>query len=138
MPFKSHLHNQLLSSIERDQKTRQLLTQKALRFSSSLACIVDSIWINSVSEAEEDTRRLFHLAQHYGPQRLEGACRRALYYGRHRNSRLIKWILRKGLDRLPLTTQTDICGYPAIEPELPAPDFQNNVKSRIMCDNQTG
>ena len=137
MPFKSFLQNHLLSSIERDQQTRRLLMQKALRFSSSLACIVDSIWINSVSEAEEDTRRLFHLAQQYGPHRLEGACRRALYYGRHRNSRLVKWILKKGLDRLPLTTQTDICGHPAIEPEWPTYGFQNNLESKIICDNHT-
>jgi len=134
MALNSSLQNQLLFSIERDQQTRRILMQKALRFSLSLACIVDNIWTNSVSEAEENTRKLFHLAQHYGPQRLEGACRRALYYCHHRNDRLIKRILNKGLDRLPLTTQTDIFGHPSIRSKQPITDLQNNVESRIAYD----
>jgi hypothetical protein len=111
--------------------------QKALRFSPSLACIVDNIWTSSVSEAEENTCKLFRLAQHYGPQRLEGACRRALYYSRSRNQQLVKWILKKGLDRLPLTTQTDICGHLYTSSEQPSTDIQNNMESRIACDKKS-
>jgi transposase len=50
---------------------------------------------------------LLRLAQHYPPERMDAACRRALDYGA-RSYRSVKSILSKGLDQVPIGHKPDV------------------------------
>jgi hypothetical protein len=98
---------------------------------------VENLWASSLLEADQDARQLMQLSNSHGRHRLEAACRRAIYYRQDKNTEVIRWILDRDLERLPLTPFTDIRGqfvFPLYQPEI---ESQDNVESEIMCENDS-
>jgi hypothetical protein len=126
---------QEMTSAERILK--QALLHRALRCGPSVARLVENLWASSLLEADQDARQLMRLSNTHGRHRLEAACRRAIYYRQDKNTEVIRWILDRGLERLPLTPFTDIRGqfiFPLDQPEI---ESQDNVESKIMCEKDS-
>lgn len=116
---------------------KQALLHRALKYGPSVARLVENLWAFSLLEADQDARQLMRLSNSHGRHRLEAACRRAIYYRQDKNTDLIRWILDRGLERLPLTPFTDIRGqfiFPLDQPEI---ESQDNVESEIMRERCT-
>jgi len=114
---------------------KQSLLQRAFQYGPSVARLVENLWAYSLLEVDQDARQLMRLANSHGRHRLEAACRRAIYYRQDKNTEVIRWILDKGYDRMPLTPFTDIRGrfiFPLYQPEI---ESQDNLESEIMCEN---
>lgn len=117
---------------------RQLrLAHRALQYGPSVAQVVETLLTASLREAEREAQDLMRLARRYGCQRLEAACRRAIYYRQKPDSGTVCWILEKRFDHLPLHPFTDIGGQFTFQFDGPQIKGRNNVESRLMCENES-
>jgi hypothetical protein len=71
---------------------------------------IRQLWAPYTAEALEQERALLRVARRFSPDRLEAACRRALFYHQEINIETAEMILRQDLDQLPLDAATDITG----------------------------
>jgi hypothetical protein len=71
---------------------------------------IRQLWAPYTAEALAQERTLLHLARRYSPERLEAACKRALYYEQEIRIEIVETILSRQLDQLPLDAATDITG----------------------------
>lgn len=71
--------------------------------------IIKHSWLNHLLSAESEISTLFRYGARLSDQRLEGACKRTVFYG-HTSSQVVKTVLLQRLDSLPLNHKTDIYG----------------------------
>ncbi len=120
---------------EQEQTMKQVLLREAQRCGPAVARVVGNIWSSSLKEADHDARKLIRLSTHYTPERVEAACKRAIYYRQDKNSYIISWLLEKNYDRLSLSPYTDIKGQFVFSFEPLIQENQNNVESCLMWEN---
>jgi len=131
----SHYHR-FLKADEQERAIKRFLLQEARACGPSVARLVQTVWAGSILEMFRDARELIELAQHYSPERLQAACRRAIYYRKDHNFYIISRILEYQYDELPLSPYTDIKGQFLFSFEPCAGSGLNNVESRIMCERK--
>jgi hypothetical protein len=85
------------------------LLHEAAMCGASVISVVDALWASYVLDGIYHCQNFIALANIYSKRRLEDASRRALYYGQA-NYRMIKRILQRHADKLPITSDTDIWG----------------------------
>lgn len=90
------------------------LLQQATQCGSSTVTMVEKIWFSQLNRTVSYLRHFLSLARRFPPQRLELACQRALFYGMG-TPKVVKHILKKGWDRLPLSPYSNIEGKPIFE-----------------------
>jgi hypothetical protein len=131
---KSHSHfNRRLTANEQERAIKQVLLQEARACGPSVAQLVQTVWAGSILEMVRDSRELMDLACRYSPERLQAACRRAIYYRKDRSFYIIPRLLEDQYDRLPLSPYTDIEGQFLFSFESCDRDSLNNVESRLIC-----
>ena len=77
--------------------------------------LVQSLWTDGVLCAASQAGHLFRLVGLYDPQRLEAACRRALFY-KKTDYLTIERILSDNLENLPLSPYADVNGQLSLWP----------------------
>lgn len=88
----------------------QWCLRQAERLGPSCKNLVETLFADRVLDNLRAVQGILHLAERFGPLRLEAACKRALDYENPRY-RTVKTILQKGLDQQPASC--------LIEPQLP-------------------
>jgi transposase len=81
---------------------RNGLLRWARQLAEPIGQLAEAIFADKAVDGMRPVRALIHLCDTYGADRLAAACRRALLYNTPQ-FRSVKEILKKGLDRLPLT-----------------------------------
>lgn len=103
----------ILSADEKEIKNR--LLDQAADLGPFATALVQSLWTDGVLCAASQAGQLFRLAGLYQPQRLEAACRRALFYKRT-DYLTIERILTDNLESLPLSPYADVYGQLSLWP----------------------
>ena len=85
------------------------LLDRASDLGPFVTAFTQSLWTDAVRATIEHAIRLFHLAKLYEPQRLDAACRRALFY-RKTDYLTVEEILREEYETLPLHPYADVTG----------------------------
>ena len=116
---------------------KQALLREAHRFGPAVVRVVGNIWSSSIKEAYHSAQDLIRLSECYTPERVEAACKRAIYYRQDNNNYVISWLLEKNYDRLALSAYTDIKGQFIFNFEPLVQSNQNNVESSLMWENLT-
>ncbi len=111
---------------------KQALLREAQRFGPSVIRVVENIWSSSIIETYHSAQDLLRLSEQYSPERVEEACKRAIYYRQDKNNYVISWLLEKNYDRLALSTYTDIEGQFLFNFKHLVQENQNNVESNFM------
>jgi hypothetical protein len=99
----------ILAMESSEQAIHKRLFHRAGLCGPSVISLVEGLWGSHLLDGLWHCQRLLQLADRYTKFRLEEACRRAVFYGQG-NYRTVKQILRRGADRLPRSSQTDIWG----------------------------
>lgn len=128
-------HYWLLNPEEQEQIMKQALFREAHRFGPAVVRVVGNIWSSSIKEAYLSAQDLIRLSKRYTPERVEAACKRAIYYCQDKNNYIISWLLEKNYDRLALSAYTDIKGQFLFNFEPLVRENQNNVESNLMWEN---
>ncbi len=92
-----------------EQQIKNRLLSHAFAQGPFVLALVQSLWTEGVLSTAEHAAHLFRLARLYEPERLEAACRRALFY-RKTDYLTVERILRDKLDTLPLNPYADVNG----------------------------
>lgn len=71
--------------------------------------VIKHIWLDHLLRTESEINTLFRYGLRLSSQRLEAACRRAVFH-KLPQSRIVKSILVQRLDVLPLTRKADVFG----------------------------
>ena len=98
-----------------EKKIRARIIDHASDLGPFVLAFVQSLWTDGVLSTAEHATRLMHLATHYDPERLEAACRRALFYHKI-DYATVDRILRNHLEDLPLNPYADINGQLTLFP----------------------
>ena len=85
------------------------LIKDASEFGEFTVEIVKHTWLNHLFRAEAEVQGLLRYGYRLSEQRLEAACRRAVFYDQTSAS-MVKTILLERLDLLTLDHQTDVYG----------------------------
>ena len=109
-----HLAHPFLSIHSSEQALKIQMFSHATKCGTSTTAMVDKIWVNHFTHTVNHLQRFLTLAHRFSPQRLEAACRRALFYGVG-TDRVVQHILSKGYDRLPLSPYSTIEGQPVFD-----------------------
>lgn len=96
-------------------KIKTRIIDRASDLGPFVLAFVQSLWTDGVLSNAEHAARLMRLASFYDPQRLEAACRRALFY-RKIDYTIVDRILRDHLENLPLNPYADIDGQLTLFP----------------------
>ncbi len=125
-------HYWLLYPDEQEQIMKQALLREAQQLGPAVVRVVGNIWSSSIIEAYHSAQDLIRLSERYTPERVEAACKRAIYYRQDKNNYVISWLLEKNYDRLALSAYTDIKGHFIFNLEPLVQENQNNVESSLM------
>ncbi len=79
----------------------RFLLRQARAYGPSVARLLQTVWAENILEMVRECRELMELAQGYSPERLQVACRRAIYYRKDHNFYIVALILDHQYDRLP-------------------------------------
>ena len=96
-------------------KIKTRIIDRASHLGPFVLAFVQSLWTDGVLSTAEHAARLMRLASFYDPERLEAACRRALFY-RKIDYTTVDRILRDHLEDLPLNPYADINGQLTLFP----------------------
>lgn len=89
--------------------SRNGLLQWARRLAEPIGRLAEAIFADKAVDGMRPVRALIHLCDTYHTERVAAACRRALLYDTP-HFRSVKEILKKGLDRLPLSQPAEPTG----------------------------
>jgi hypothetical protein len=109
-----HLPHPFLSIHSSEQALKTQMLHRATKCGTSTTAMVDKIWVNHFTHTVKHLQRFLSLAHRFSPQRLEAACRRALFYS-VATDKVVQHILTKGYDRLPLSPYSTIEGQPVFD-----------------------
>jgi hypothetical protein len=98
-----------------EMKIKHRVLDHAVGLGPFVLAFVDSLWIEGVQSLGDRAARLMALATRYGSERLDAACRRALFY-RELNYPTLEKILRQHLENLPLNPYADVEGQLSLFP----------------------
>ena len=73
------------------------------------ACMIKRLWVSKLYETERFINSFLNLSSYFNEQRLEAACKRALFYDMT-SFQIVKVILLQGLEHLALNHETDVYG----------------------------
>jgi hypothetical protein len=96
---------------ERERYIKEQLLTRSSDVGPFVTAFVHSLWIDGVISIREHAHALFCLAKHYGPERTEAACRRAMFY-RRADYITVERILRRRAETLALDPYCDVYGNP--------------------------
>ena len=96
-------------------KIKARIIDRASDLGPFVLAFVQSLWTDGVINTAEHAARLMRLASFYDPERLEAACRRALFY-KKTDYATVDRILRDHLESLPLNPYADINGQLTLFP----------------------
>jgi hypothetical protein len=100
-----------------EMKIKHRVLDQAGDLGPFVLAFVDSLWIEGVQSLSDRAARLMRLATRYGSQKLDAACRRALFY-REINHQTLEKILREHLENLPLNPYADVEGQLSLFPDF--------------------
>ncbi len=98
-----------------EQQIKNRLLDQAANLGPFAIALVQSLWTDGVLCAASQAGHLFRLVGLYDPQRLEAACRRALFY-KKTDYLTIERILSDNLENLPLSPYADVDGQLSLWP----------------------
>ena len=100
---------------QREQTIKEQLLLKCSQAGEFTTALVHSLWIEGVLSVARHAQRIFRLADTYGYERLEAACRRAMFY-REPDYLTVERILQLRIENLPLDPYCDVYGQLALWP----------------------
>ena len=92
-----------------EQQIKSRILDQASDLGPFVTALVQTLWTENVLSIADHAASLFRLTKLYEPERLESACRRALFY-RQNDYLTVEKILREKLDTLPLNPYADVNG----------------------------
>ena len=99
---------------------KKRIVDQAQRIGFHTSCLILQEWDYEIIQIHRKLRRFLRLSKDYSEKRFEKACERAYFYKQERPD-IVRYILSRELDSLPLDPNTDIFGQRVLN--------SDNVKS---------